>query len=296
MSLQNYVLNGPSTVVKADRRDPAVSWDRHVRNSGRGGVDLVAPKGTDVLAPTDGVFTHVPDNGTAGNSSVLAHDDNQGWSDVFSHLSAYVAANGAHVRRGEVIARSGDTGVPGQPHLHRHLLNPWGTRENPWIHFGSARTIRAAAAIRRDEEDEMITRELVSPIDGPGIYFSVNRLERYPIHDTAMLEDYVFHLRQIATAGDRWLLSRGAEAFAVAEVKSIESFGAITLDQVPSTLVVTSDDLDRIDENARNRLGDAPVDLAPVLAAIAGDDDAVIEELRTGLAASDTRRGRAPIG
>ncbi|MGG7466603.1 M23 family metallopeptidase [Plantibacter sp. YIM 135347] len=141
MALTNYVLNGPSVVILDDNRDPYVSWQNHLARTGRGGVDLVASIGTPVLAPTPGVLQRVPNDGSAGNSSRFHHDQNPGWADVFSHLSGYVGVDGQHFNQGEIIAYTGDSGAPGAPHLHRHLLDPSGTRRNPWDYFGPATPI-----------------------------------------------------------------------------------------------------------------------------------------------------------
>lgn len=136
MTLIDYVLNGPSTVIFDDDRDPFVSWQHHLERAGRGGVDLVAVVGTPVLAPTDGWMDHRPADGNAGDSCRFRHAKNEGWQDVFSHFSAYTRPDGAFFRKGEVIALSGDTGGVVQ-HLHRHLLDPAGTRRNPWDYFSS---------------------------------------------------------------------------------------------------------------------------------------------------------------
>jgi hypothetical protein len=134
MTLSNYILNGPSTVILDDDRDPYVSWQNHLARAGRGGVDLVADIGTPVLAPTAGTVDRLPNNGTAGNSMRFAHDANPGWSDVFSHLDSYVGDDFQHFNQGDVIAYTGDSGGVVQ-HLHRHLLDPAGNRQNPWSFF-----------------------------------------------------------------------------------------------------------------------------------------------------------------
>lgn len=139
MALNNYILNGPSTVILYDKRDPFVSWQNHLNRTGghNGGVDVVAPIGTPVLAPTPGKWFHLPRNGTAGNSGVFKHDLNHNWSDVFSHLSRYVGYSGQHFNQGDVIGYSGNTGGVA-PHVHRHLLDPRGVRRNPWSYFSPA--------------------------------------------------------------------------------------------------------------------------------------------------------------
>ena len=137
MALNGYVLNGPAIVIQTDSRDPYVSWQHHLIRAGRGGVDLVAVVDTPVYAPTAGVWRWLPDNYSAGNSGQFGHDANPGWSDVFSHLSRYVGWSGKHFEQGEVIAYTGNTGGVDQ-HLHRHLLDPEGERQNPWLYFSGA--------------------------------------------------------------------------------------------------------------------------------------------------------------
>lgn len=134
MSLKNYFLEAPSRVIGDDNRDPDTSWKNHLaRTNGlRGGVDIVADIGTPIIARTNGTVKRLPNDGSAGNSMQFAHDDNPGWRDVFSHLSSYVA--GTHFNRGDVIAYSGNTGGV-IPHLHWHLLDPNGNRQNPWHYF-----------------------------------------------------------------------------------------------------------------------------------------------------------------
>jgi hypothetical protein len=164
MPLNSYFNHSPSKVIDDDRRDPHVSWEHHlVRTKNdpggpRGGVDIVAEIGTPVLAPTDGVMHHVPDDGGAGNSCRFRHDANPGWADVFSHLSRYAGFDGQHFREGEVVAFTGDTGgVP--KHLHRHLLDPDGVRRNPWDQF--------SVPTAQPKRQEDIVFRIVNPID-PG--------------------------------------------------------------------------------------------------------------------------------
>lgn len=139
MTLENYILNGPSVVIEDDAQDPWVSWQHHLDRTGglRGGVDLVAAVGTPVLAPAAGILAHVPNDGSAGNSCRFYHDANAGWKDVFSHLDSYVGKSGQWFPQGALIAYSGDTGGVTE-HLHRHLLDPGNVRRNPWDYFSSS--------------------------------------------------------------------------------------------------------------------------------------------------------------
>lgn len=134
MPLKDYRLALPSTVILADDRDPGTSWTHHLQRAGRGGVDIVAAKGTPVYARTAGTMRRIPNNGGAGNSCEFAHDANPGWRDVFSHLTGYVGEDGQHFEAGQVVAYTGVTGGVA-PHLHWHLLDPRGNRVNPWTQF-----------------------------------------------------------------------------------------------------------------------------------------------------------------
>lgn len=156
MSLKNYRLRPPSTVILDDDRDPQVSWQNHLaRTSGlRPGVDLVAPIGTPVYARTSGVLLHIPNDGSAGNSSRFHHDDNPGWKDVFSHLSSYVGESGDHFEAGEVVAYTGISGGVA-PHLHWHLLDPSNVRRNPWDYFSGASVAGINQKPVAEEEDIM---------------------------------------------------------------------------------------------------------------------------------------------
>lgn len=91
-------------------------------------VDFRMPEGTLVHAAREGTVALVEDGhaescwsqgcGRFANYIVIAHDD--GTTGEYYHLarrSALVAA-GQHVGRGQVIARSGNTGYTTVPHLH----------------------------------------------------------------------------------------------------------------------------------------------------------------------------------
>ena len=137
--LVNYKKYAPTAATTTTGGTWAASWDWHLANNGgRGGVDLVAAEGTAVRAPTDGTVHNFADPGgssvSAGKSCHLEHDDNEGWSDVFSHLSSFALPDGRRVSRGTIIGYSGHTGNVAA-HLHRHLEDPDGIRRNPINYF-----------------------------------------------------------------------------------------------------------------------------------------------------------------
>lgn len=83
------------------------------------GTDLAAPTGTKVFATGDGVVTRVAYQKYAGKYLDI---NNIGiYSTRFLHLSKILVKKGQHVKRGQVIALSGNTGRTTGPHLHYEL-------------------------------------------------------------------------------------------------------------------------------------------------------------------------------
>ncbi len=81
------------------------------------GVDYSIPEGSRVFATADGVVRDVSHrSSTSGNTIVIDHGN--GYTTSYSHLSQIAVHKGQTVRRGDIIAHSGDTGLSLAPHLH----------------------------------------------------------------------------------------------------------------------------------------------------------------------------------
>ncbi len=83
------------------------------------GVDLATPSGTEVLATGDGVVTRVATHKYAGKYIVIDYTGPYG--SRFLHLSKILVKKGQQVKRGQVIALSGNTGRTTGAHLHYEL-------------------------------------------------------------------------------------------------------------------------------------------------------------------------------
>ncbi|QUX95243.1 peptidase M23 [Marinomonas sp. CT5] len=83
------------------------------------GVDLATPTGTEVLATGDGVVTRVATHKYAGKYIVVDYTGPYG--SRFLHLSKILVKKGQKVKRGQVIALSGNTGRTTGAHLHYEL-------------------------------------------------------------------------------------------------------------------------------------------------------------------------------
>lgn len=96
------------------------------------GVDYTIPEGSRVFATADGVVRDVAQrNSTSGLTVVIDHGN--GYETSYSHLSKINVGKGQQVRRGDIIALSGDTGLSLAPHLHYEVRNN-GMRVDP-IHY-----------------------------------------------------------------------------------------------------------------------------------------------------------------
>lgn len=83
------------------------------------GVDIFAPRGTPVVAPTDGYISRVGTN-ILGGKVVWMKDMKRQHAYYFAHLDSQMVQPGAHVRQGHVLGLVGNTGNAKRtpPHLH----------------------------------------------------------------------------------------------------------------------------------------------------------------------------------
>ncbi|MDW8245999.1 MAG: M23 family metallopeptidase [Sandaracinaceae bacterium] len=81
------------------------------------GIDILAPQGTPVLAAADGVvvYSHNRIRGY-GTTVILVHPD--GSVTLYAHCRESHVVPGQNVRKGEIIATVGQTGLAQGPHLH----------------------------------------------------------------------------------------------------------------------------------------------------------------------------------
>ena len=95
------------------------------------GVDYAIPEGSRVFATADGKVKEVRRSSTQGQTIIIDHGN--GYETSYSHLQRISVVRNQQVRRGDIIALSGDTGLSLAPHLHYEVrLN--GMRVDP-IHY-----------------------------------------------------------------------------------------------------------------------------------------------------------------
>lgn len=84
------------------------------------GINIAVPEGTSVKAAESGVVAYVGNELKGyGNLILIRHADD--WVSAYAHNSQTLVARGEQVRRGQVIAKAGQSGSVTQPQLHFEL-------------------------------------------------------------------------------------------------------------------------------------------------------------------------------
>jgi hypothetical protein len=81
-----------------------------------GGLDMGTPEGTPVRAPANGVVVLAERLAVRGNTIIIDHG--LGVYSLLAHNSVLDATVGQSVKAGDIVARSGNTGLSNGPHLH----------------------------------------------------------------------------------------------------------------------------------------------------------------------------------
>ena len=90
-----------------------------IRTSTHTGLDIAAPRGTEIRAVADGIVTCSSYSGSYGNLVKINHEN--GVETWYGHTSKMYVKVGQKVSAGEVIAAVGSTGNSTGPHLHLEI-------------------------------------------------------------------------------------------------------------------------------------------------------------------------------
>jgi murein DD-endopeptidase MepM/ murein hydrolase activator NlpD len=92
------------------------------------GIDIVAEKGTPVYASGKGKVVFTGYHGGLGLTVEIDHGF--GYRSLYAHLSKVLVKRGRKVLRGDVIAKTGNTGLSTGPHLHYEIVHN-GIKQDP---------------------------------------------------------------------------------------------------------------------------------------------------------------------
>lgn len=95
------------------------------------GIDLKASMNTPVYAPYEGVVTY--SGWMNGYGKIVIIDHGGGYTTRYAHLNRWIVSKGTKVKKGQLIAKTGNTGLSTGPHLHYEIrkngssIDPAGT-------------------------------------------------------------------------------------------------------------------------------------------------------------------------
>lgn len=92
------------------------------------GIDIAAPKGTDIKSAFYGIVAEIGKDDINGNYIKVVHSQNV--CTAYCHLDSVETKVGEQVKRGDVLGTVGETGMATGPHLHFEILID-GVRVNP---------------------------------------------------------------------------------------------------------------------------------------------------------------------
>jgi murein DD-endopeptidase MepM/ murein hydrolase activator NlpD len=81
------------------------------------GINLAVPEGTSVKAADDGVVAYAG-NELKGYGNLVLVRHSSGYVTAYAHASELMVKRGDQVKRGQVIAKAGQTGNVASPQLH----------------------------------------------------------------------------------------------------------------------------------------------------------------------------------
>ena len=107
-------MDGVITSYCGERENPILH-----KQENHNGLDIAVPEGTDVIAVKSGTVTEVRTSATYGK--VLEYETKDGYTVMYAHLSKVLVKQGEEIKQGQVVAKSGNTGLSTGPHLHYSL-------------------------------------------------------------------------------------------------------------------------------------------------------------------------------
>jgi murein DD-endopeptidase MepM/ murein hydrolase activator NlpD len=141
------MMNAKVTAPFAEHRT-YVYQGRTVDHRDHLGFDLAATRAVPVPASNDGVVVLARFFGIYGNAVVVDHG--YGLQSLYGHLSVIGVKEGQAVKRGDILGRTGDTGLAGGDHLHFSVLldgqpvDPQEWWDGHWIRDRIARKLGGA--------------------------------------------------------------------------------------------------------------------------------------------------------
>lgn len=110
----NPVEEGIITSSCGERQNPILE-----KQEFHDGLDIAVPEGTEVVAVKSGTVTQIRQSQTYG--LVVEYETSDGFVVQYAHLQDTLVTEGEKLTQGQVMAKSGNSGLSTGPHLHYSL-------------------------------------------------------------------------------------------------------------------------------------------------------------------------------
>lgn len=119
--LQNIPSGGPLEKMRTTGRYGMRMHPVTGKKTHHAGVDLRAKMNTPVYATADGVVEYAMLQKKSGYGKLLLIRHNYGFKTVYGHLNKFKVKYGDFVKKGDLIAYTGNSGLSNGPHLHYEI-------------------------------------------------------------------------------------------------------------------------------------------------------------------------------
>ena len=100
----------------------------HRRKKFHKGIDFASWSGAPIQATADGIIEYAGWSGSFGFVIVIDHD--YGYRTIYAHCSQLLVEQGVLIKKGQIIAQVGTTGISTGSHLH-YEIKKWRKSVNP---------------------------------------------------------------------------------------------------------------------------------------------------------------------
>lgn len=125
----------PVAGIRPERLSDTFSASRAGGARVHNAIDIMAPRGTPVVAAADGIVERLHFSQGGGGITVYVRSPDRAWTYYYAHLDAYAPGlhEGQQVRRGQPLGLVGSTGNASAagPHLH-FAINRMGPNDRWW--------------------------------------------------------------------------------------------------------------------------------------------------------------------
>lgn len=166
-----------------------------LRNHVHKGIDIGIPMGTPVYAIDDGTVVR-SDYDEGGYGYWIAIQHYSGIGSVYAHLNEQLVHTGQEVKKGEIIAYSGNSGHSTGPHLHFEIVRGdvlTGTEVDPGLYISALFEAERNAGGYNPGGTQIITLEIVEDF-AKVVRDLINKTVEFATNGISLIKDMIYKL------------------------------------------------------------------------------------------------------